>query len=275
MITACAELLRRFCGYRFPPLGSIAYRILFRLLPDQAHVQLFPGIHAELEFSDATMRGTYWRGDRFEFPTAQVLEKWSKGATRFFDIGSNYGFFSYWLLSRSPHLEVHAFEPNPRTFAAIEAIKRANALARLHPCNVGLGDKRTRLCLHPGKTDSGHSTFGNHPELGSRSLGEIDVLSFDEWRGEAGLTLPETPQWLAKIDVEGFEARVLRGMSEALRAQVFAGIVVEVNEFTLKFCESSAAEVREVLRGFHYRALPIGAGSGNEFYVPDSALTPV
>ncbi len=271
---ALLESIRRACGYRLPPLGGLAFRTAFQILPKRANVELVPGIRADLDFRDETMRATYWQGGRFEQPTAQVLNDWAlAGATRFFDVGSNYGFFSYWLLSRAPQVEVHAFEPHPKTFAVIESIKDVNSLVRLHPLNIGLGDQRGRLSLHPGISDSGHSTFGAHPDLGGHSLGEIEVLPFDEWRREAGLSLPKQPQWIAKIDVEGFETRVLRGMAEALQAKAFAGLVIEVNNFTLRFCGSSPAEVRGIMSDFGYIALPIGASSGNEFFVPASSLT--
>lgn len=273
MMLALFEFIRRAFGYRLPPLGGFAFRTAFRLLPERANVELVPGIRVDLDFRDETMRATYWQGGRFEDPTGRLLGEWAKvGATRFFDIGSNYGFFSHLLLSHSPRIEVHAFEPNPKTFAVLESIKKANSLARLHTLNIGLDDQRTRLSLHPGISDSGHSTFGDHPDLAGHSLGEIEVLPFDEWRREAGLPLPPNPQWIAKIDVEGFEARVLRGMAEALRAQAFAGLVIEVNEFTLQFCGSSPAEVRTILSGFGYRPLSVGVGSGNEFFVPASPL---
>ena len=269
MMMKVVDSIRRLCGFRFPPLGGAAFRTAFLLLPDRANVELVPGIHADVDFRDETMRATYWQGERFERPTAQILKDWvMAGATRFFDIGSNYGFFSYLLLSHSTWMEVHAFEPNPFTFAKIESIKEANSLARLHPTNIGLGDERARLSLHPGVADSGHSTFGAHPELAGASLGEIEVLPFDVWRREAKLSLPASPLWIGKIDVEGFEVHVLRGMAEALEARAFAGLVIELNEFTLGFCGSKPADIHHLMTEFGYRALPIGAASGNAFFVP-------
>src|SRR5438270_7417923 len=112
------EYFRRLCGYRFPPLGNTVFRMFFRLMPAEIDTELVPRIHAHLDLRDATHRGTYWQGNRFEWPTAAVLEKWSgSGATHFFDIGSNYGFFSFLLISRYPRLCVHAFEPNRNTFS--------------------------------------------------------------------------------------------------------------------------------------------------------------
>ncbi len=267
------DSMRRLNGYRFPRLGGLAFRTAFKLLPEQANVELMPGIRADLDFRDATMRSTYWQGERYERPTARVLSDWAReGATRFFDIGSNYGFFCYWLLSQSPKIEVHAFEPNPKTFAAIESIRAANSLARMHTANIGLGDIPARLRLHPGLTDSGHCTFGDNPQLDGSLLEEIDVLPFDTWRRAAGLELPRRPEWIAKIDVEGFEARVLRGMAGAMAAGAFAGLVVEMNEFTLNFCGSSTAELSALMAGHGYTALHFGEDCGNAFFVPAAKL---
>ena len=271
---ALAEFLRRRLGYRFPPLGGAAFRAAFRLLPPVAGVELLPGVRAELNFADATMRATYWQGSRFEHPTPAVLLQWARsGATHFFDIGSNYGWFSYWLASQSPALDVHAFEPNPRTFARIEAILAANsaALGRMRAWNLGLSDEAGRLVLHPGHEDSGHSTFGAHPDLigSGGDIAEVEVQTFDQWRRIVGLELPPVPRWLAKLDVEGFEAKVLRGMAEALAARAFAGLVVEMNEFTLGFCGSSPAEVMSLLSSHGYRRRKdIGPESGNAFFEP-------
>ncbi len=91
------EFVRRCCGYRFPRLGRQAVTVSrSKLAPERVHTELLPGISAELDLSDEVQRATYWQGERFEYPALQILNEWiSSGATQFFDIGSNYGFFSY------------------------------------------------------------------------------------------------------------------------------------------------------------------------------------
>src|SRR5262249_27601524 len=150
---------------------------------------------------DGTQRATYWQGERCEHPTARVLHDWARaGATAFFDIGANYGFYSFMMTARHPALDVFAFEPNPRTFAHLHTIVTENRLTRVHAINSALGDTVARLPLHPGEADSGHSTLLPHPELTGAAY-DVEVQPFDDWRRARGLALPDKPAWIAKIDV--------------------------------------------------------------------------
>lgn len=274
MIRATAlEFVRRRCGHRFPPLGKTVYRAFFKYAPRYPRTELFDGIHAELDLNDGVQRATYWQGSRFEHPTLPILDRWARsGATHFFDIGSNYGFFSFALLSRIPQLQVHAFEPNPATFSHLAQIKKQNGLERLKIWNCGLSDKTGVLTLHRGITDSGHATFGDHPGLRETTVDEIEVFDFENWRSVAGLSLGAPGKWFAKIDVEGFELKVLRGMRAALEARSFRGLAIEINSFTLAFCGSHPDEIYTFMSSMGYEALSRQTESrrekfmGNEFF---------
>ena len=279
-MTGIVEKIRKWNGYKFPRLGSAAFRGFFKIMPEQITTELFPDIIVNLNTRDSTQRATYWQGERFEFPTAQVLASWGKECTVFFDIGSNYGFFSYWMLTQNPRIQVHAFEPNPKTFEFVQNVKRQNSLNRFHAWNLGLGDVEARLELHPGLEDSGHSTFGAHPGLKQQPLSGVDVLPFNRWLERTQLTLPSEPVWVAKIDVEGFELKVLKGMEGALKAKAFRGISLEINPFTLKFCDTSADELLQFLRSCGYVSLaetkqrdiwPLQK-TENDFFVPEGLL---
>jgi FkbM family methyltransferase len=266
------DLPRRLFGYKYPRLGSLANRLLFSLLPKTIETELFPGIHTRLNSDDSTQRTTYWQGDRFEYPTAQILTQWAtQGITHFFDIGANYGFFSCMMLSRFSEVKVNAFEPNPKTFLLLDSIRTDNHLTNLNTHPMGLSDGPGELFLHPGKEDSGHSTFGDHPELRGESETPIPVDTFDHWRDQVGIQLPNAPQWLAKIDVEGFELKVLHGMEKTLRAKAFSGMVIEINEFTLAFTGAKPAEVFAFMDQCGYeqpKHLAASDRNANAFFVP-------
>jgi hypothetical protein len=143
-----------------------------------------------------------------------------------------------------------------------------------HP--IGLSDLEDSLDLHPGVEDSGHSTFGNHPQLKTEVIQKILVKSFDQWRREQGMLLPDKPAWVAKIDVEGFEEKVLQGMKEALEHRAFIGVAVELNTFTLEFCDSSVEKIEEILTNCGYTPMSRTSRFGlwplektaNSFWIP-------
>ena len=267
------EWIRRKNDYQFPRVGPLGFRLARSIFPDRIDSELFPGLFIELNLHDKTQLATYWHGTRFEHPTASILADWCKDASVFFDIGSNYGFYTYCLYTRCPSLEMYAFEPNPLTYEIVRKTKERNAMARFHPFQMGLSDKPAILDLHPGTDDSGQSTFGPLPEFAKRSIAKVEVLPFDEFCLREKLNFPPRPAWVAKIDVEGFDLKVLHGMKRALTAKAFKGLSVEMNESNLSYCEASTTAIREFLREHGYRTKfpPFSDGNiktDNEFFVP-------
>jgi FkbM family methyltransferase len=214
---------------------------------------LFPDIYVRFNLHDLTQRSTFWQGERFEFPTAHVLESW--GGTSFFDIGANYGFYSLFTLTKFPGILVFAFEPNPSTYEHILQIKKDNGLKQLQIFNMGLGSRATEADLYLGGDDSGHSTFLYHPEFLDHSIEKIKIETFDQWREDQKLDLPKKPEWMAKIDVEGMELDVLIGMKKALKAKAFKGILVEVLDFTLALANHKPEDIFNFMTSAGYKPM--------------------
>jgi len=256
-----ANLLRGAFAGQMPRLGSFAFKRFFDIMPKHVETELFPGILADMDFEDSIMQSTYWQGKRFERPTGQRLESWCKRADYFFDIGSNYGFFSWWMASAAKDLKIHAFEPNPEVYQRLDSIRIRNGLSVLRAWNIGLSDFDEILPLRIGISDSGHSTFGEHPELGSGHEYSVQLLAFDTWCKQHNIA-PERGSAVVKIDVEGFEMRVLNGMRDALNNQIFIGICIELNPYTLAMCGTSDCEVIAFLRSHGYYLQELAAGNG-------------
>ncbi len=269
--------LRKFFGYRMPRTGKLAHELFFRLAPRRCSIELFPGIQGTLDLTDAIQRATLWSGHQYEAPTAEILKTWAdQGATHMFDIGANYGFFSYLIKNHSPSIEVTSFEPNPPLYQKLNQIISENGLPKMRAVPFGLSNTEAVLPLHIGIEDSGHTTFGAHPGLAPTSEINVRVLPFEKWIKEENIPEPTERQWMAKMDVEGFELAALQGMEKYLKARAFIGLVVEINDFTLKFCNSSSQEVLSFLESCGYRALSEGeikthyplTSTANMFFVP-------
>ena len=154
------------------------------------------------------------------------------------------------------NIKCYSFEPNPKTFQILSNIVIFNKLVeKIFPFNIGLGNKEEVLSLHPGVQDSGHSTFLPHPDFKDTSIGEIGIETFDNWRIKNNIELPQTPKWIAKIDVEGFELNVLKGMEKSLKAKAFIGISIEILEHTLALNKNKPSEIEDYLISVGYMKL--------------------
>ncbi len=266
------EKIRHFCGYKFPRLGK-ANSIFFKIAPSVVNSELFPGIHLKLNLRDLTQRATYWQGSRFEYPTPQFLASWGKeNAKAFFDIGANYGFYSYWMLHSCPDILVYAFEPHPKMWELLETAKKENNLHRLKTFKIGLSESVGTLDLHLGIKDAAHSSFLQKPDLIHSEVVKVPVVPFDLWRKQIELKLPKRPEWIAKIDVEGFEINVLNGMEEALSTQSFKGISIEIREDILILGGNSSKDIFDLMKKYNYKMIEkdICKRTVNAFFVPNT-----
>ena len=77
----------------------------------------------------------------YELETAMLMARLCRGNTAFFDIGSNWGYFSL-LVATLPEYAgaIYAFEPNPSTFVDLtQTIEQAAVKSRVTACNLGVG----------------------------------------------------------------------------------------------------------------------------------------
>lgn len=137
------------------------------------------------------------------------------------DVGAHIGAVSIHAALDSRVRTFHAFEPDPRQLAALRLNLALNeARGRIHP--VALSDRRETRQLHLGPSaNSGLSGLGARP--GAATIA-IECRTADELVFDEGVDPPN----LVKLDIEGWEPQVLRGMSRLLverppRAIVFEG----------------------------------------------------
>lgn len=133
-----------------------------------------------------------------------IQELLSDGGT-FFDVGANIG--SYTLIaSEQPEARVVAFEPHPATFAELQRNVELNRRENVTLYCMALGERDGEVRL----TDDAGSTENQVVEPGAGATISVPVA-----RAESVCRTHGAPK-LIKVDVEGFEYPVIRGLGSFL-----------------------------------------------------------
>ena len=246
------EAIRRLCNHQMPRLGLAGNRIYQALRPRHIRSEIVPSVIADLDLGDDTANNIFYLGGRYEQPTLKILHSWaSNGANVFFDIGANFGFFSFALLQKHPSLRAVALEPHPVTFQRLKNIAVANRLPRLDCLQMAASDRSAELPFFSDERNSGASHIQH---LNGAPDGQllVQAMPFDEIVTQKGLT--NVPSF-AKIDVEGHELAVLHGMIATLSSGYLRGICIEMNVENLAAANTSPQEIRDFLNAYKYREL--------------------
>lgn len=193
-------------------------------------------------------RGTYER------PIQQAIASNLAPGDAFFDIGANIGFFSLIAARRvGTEGQVYAFEPVPRNAAAIRRTAQLNGFhaIRVFPEAVGATIGRAELLLARHIGGAALASAEAPPDMNGYL--EVDVTTLDDAIARHGLRPPS----LVKIDVEGAEIEVLRGMTETLRAHR-PSIIYEIDDATREGLDRKARQIAALLTsaGYVLAALP-------------------
>ncbi len=133
------------------------------------------------------------------------------GGGVFLDVGANVGQHSLFMSRVSR--QVHAFEPYELVRAKLVEHVRANQLENVEIHSVGLGNEQARLPFYaPAGKNLGVGSFKEEADAGTRYVGELEVVAGDGFLADRGIDEID----LIKVDVEGFEKRVLEGLRETL-----------------------------------------------------------
>ncbi len=151
-----------------------------------------------------------------------------------------------YLYAGFPRARFHLFDPTKESLPYMQAWKN-HINAEIY--NFGLGSQKGKLTIRVRDTIQ-HSTFLldlSQPAL--QSTYDVDVRRFDE------LDVSIDSPTLAKIDVEGFELEVLRGM--AGRIQEIDVFIIETSLATLYDGGANAFEVVQFMKEAGFRVIDI------------------
>jgi FkbM family methyltransferase len=194
----------------------------------------------DLDLSDFIQRQIYF--GTFEPHETRVVRNYLKPGMIFVDVGANVGYFTALAASIVGKAgRVISFEPSPYAFNRLRAMVEKSGLSQVSLVPAGLGDAPGELNIYLGIGSDNHSPTMIAHEGTTATV--VAVKKLDDALGELGCDRID----FMKIDVEGFEPRVLAGATQLLREGRIRSILCEFNEHWLAQAGSSPAELRDLI----------------------------
>lgn len=177
--------------------------------------EIAPGVRMHLRLDDLIERHIYVYG-LFEYEVVTAMMSLLTPGMNVADVGANVGQYSLLAASRVGSAgTVLAFEPNPPVFERLRRNVELNEFTNVRTESIALAATAGAASLHVPLHDqfgaAGWASLGAFSGVPEQEI-PIEVATLDQRAAEHGLEIG-----LVKIDVEGFEADVLRGASEVLR----------------------------------------------------------
>ena len=191
---------------------------------------------------DHVSRSLFWLGD-FDPWVGLVLRKLARPGDTVVDIGGNIGIEALTLsLAVGPEGKVFCFEPVPPHATKLRNNLVANQISNVEVMQIAVSDSTQTLHIRVPEGQQGMARVGTASDAGEMYV--VQATTFDEFH-TAG-RLGEIA--VCKIDVEGHELSVLKGMRNSLESARVRSIVFE-------HCVRSTAgdELIDLLRALRYR----------------------
>lgn len=168
------------------------------------------------------------------------------------DIGANTGQFTKTVHALLPDAMVYAFEPQEDCFTEMQ--RSFAGSPRLHAIETAIGDEDGETTFHRNEFSQSSSVLeltGLHKEAfpwatESREI-QVPIHRLDSLQSELELT----PSILIKIDVQGYEDRVLRGGEQVIRQADF--VLIETAFEQLYQGEAAFGAVYGIMASYGFR----------------------
>lgn len=201
-------------------------------------------------------------GDVHERAATERLLRFLTPEAVFADVGAHLGWFT---CVAAPFARfVHAFEANPRVVPLLEenvARNRFRSKVRVHA--VAAADSAGFVAFPSRGTKPG--------ERIGRGDAQIPTVALDDVFAAPAVGRVDDSPALFKIDVEGAEGRVLRGMRGILERRRPA-LLLEIHPGKMFELGTDPREVDAILDAFGYIREPVGMQGGNRLVWATSAV---
>jgi FkbM family methyltransferase len=199
-------------------LRFFQWQIGSRVLQKSVVHEWLPGVRVILRRGDTGMTQNLYCG-LHDFHDMAYLLHIMTPQDLFIDIGANVGSYTV-LACAAKGSRGYCFEPIPSTYKRLlDNLAINNLQSKVTALNLGLSDQDNELRFTSGSDTVNHILAANESSANSIA---VPVRTLDS------ILATESPSMM-KIDVEGYETKVLEGAGETLARPSMHSIIMELN----------------------------------------------
>ena len=149
------------------------------------------------------------------------------------DVGANMGFYTIWFSKFTN--DIYAFEPNSKNYLRLNKnVFANNANEYIRTFNIAVGDLNGEVSFTTNLDGENHISLKHIEENNTVDCKRLDTILSENMIAEVSYL---------KIDVEGFELEVLKGLGKYIAEKKIAIIQIEIN----KTISNSGSSVQHLL----------------------------
>jgi FkbM family methyltransferase len=236
-IKASRKLFRNTWVHRLPITSKI-YNGVFSMLYGGVEKEIvFHGIKLLVPTKDTSMVPSIINQDYEQFEL-DIFRKIVKPGNTVLDIGANLGIYSIIgskLVGKDG--SIHSFEPVPENLKFLRHNVKQNKCTNVVVAPIALSDKKGEEKIFIAKKNVGTHSMGQYSSSKDTITVKTDtVMNY--------VKINKLNVDIVKMDIEGYEGHVLRGVGKALKKST---VLTEFTASRLKACGDSPKEIAEVM----------------------------
>lgn len=248
-----SEVIRAYVQRTRPHPGrGLAAKLAWRLNPEEFEHKLATGLRIRVRLSREEDIA-YWTGTYDTDGEVGVFLSLLKEGMTVVDVGANTGMYALQAgLAVGASGRVYAFEPVPDVYRRLWEHIRLNSASNVLAFAVALADRDGVAAFHLGRIDSQGSLF----RVDTDRVIQVQTKTLDSFLAEQGIDRVDA----VKVDVEGAEMHVLRGMHGLLSGAGKPALMFEISATHLKAAGFKPADLFEAIVRYGYAGYVIREG---------------
>ncbi len=183
----------------------------------------------------------------YEYAIMSFLKKHIQPGDVFIDIGANIGFYTLFAAAKvGPKGRVLAFEANPIAFDILKGHVDVNRIKNTELYACALFDRTSTIDLKV-ENEGGKSSVRSSADFG-------EVVNVPAERFDTLVTdIPSNARGVCKIDVEGAEMNVLKGMTDFINTHPNIAYIIEISPSWLEEFGYSVADLVNMFKPLGFK----------------------